>query len=341
MLFLREVPPHLVEGVLSGIYKISGSVVREVSSGRGVGFLQETGLFQSLFSSAMRGAGATLQNGFSPLALVSVIQNQQIKSRLAEVQSTLSLLQNLQIGTLAVSGLGLGVSVTGFAIMLKRLKGIESHLGTIEAKIDRITKDRRSDDVRMILADVGTQLDIVDTLSARSNKVGSAEAVERALATSAGRLEAHFQQNTEAMQMGPMTPADMDLLWSLAAAIRLCHEAGLRALFTVDELEAGRQLAERRAQRFLEFSQTLTPDALARLCAQGELDVTSYTEARRLALPQAEILVQGLRDSVASISSQSELAHNLIESGISGSAYLAEVALEEDAPLLLLPSSAS
>lgn len=222
--------------------------------------------------------------------------------------------------------------------MLKRLKGIEAQLGTIEAKIDRVTTDRRTDDIRMIFADVGTQLDIVDTLSARSNRVSSGEAAEHSLATSSGRLEAHFHQKSEAMQMGRMTPADMDMLWSLAAAIRLCHEAGLRALYSIDELEAAKQLAERRAQRFLDLSQNLTPDALARLCAHSALNSATYTEARQLALPQAEVLVHGLRDSVASISSQSELAQNLIANQISGSTYLEEIADETDEPLLILPT---
>lgn len=338
MIFLRAVPPEIVDGVTSGLYKVTGSVVREVSSGRGVAFLQETSVVQSLLNNALNGVGATLQNGLSPLGVVALIQNQQIKSRLAEVQSSLALLQNLQIGTLAVSGLGLGVSVAGFAIMLKRLKGIEAQLGTIEAKMDRVTTDRRSDDIRMIFADVGTQLDIVDTLSARSNRVSSGEAAEHALATSSGRLEAHFQQKSEAMQVGPMTSADMEMLWSLAAAIRLCHEAGFRALYSIDELGAAKQLAERRAQRFLNLSQTLTPDALARLCAQSSLDFATYTEARQLALPQAEVLVQGLRDSVASISSQSELAQNLITNQISGPAYLREIADDTDEPLLILPT---
>lgn len=109
----------------------------------------------------------------------------------------------------------------------------------------------------------------------------------------------------------------------------------------VAHLVAGHGMAERRAQRFLDLSQSLTPDALARLCAQGELDLTSYTEARRLALPQAEVLVQALRDGVASISSQSELAQNLIDNEITGPAYLAEIAEEADAPLLMLSPPAS
>lgn len=339
MILLRAVPPELVNGVVSGLYKVTGSVVREVSTGRGVAFLQETGVLQSLFNSVVSSGGNPIVGlATFGLSAVSGIQNHQIKSRLVEIQSSLALLQNLQIGTLAVSGLGLGVSVVGFAVMLKRLKGIETHLGTIEAKIEATTTDRRSDGLRMIFADVGTQLDTVDTLSVRSNKVSVAEAAEQALAKSAGRLESIFQQKSDTMQAAPVTPADMDMLWSLAAAIRLCHEAGSRALYTINELEAAKQLAERRAQRFLDLSQTLAPDTLARLCGQSAQDPKAYAEARRLALPKAEVLVQGLRDSVASISSQSELANNLIENKISGTAYLDEVAAEKDAPLLILPT---
>jgi len=50
------------------------------------------------------------------------------------------------------------------------------------------------------------------------------------------------------------------------------------------------------------------------------------------------LLVHGLRDSVASISSQSELAQNLIANQISGSTYLDEIADETDEPLLILPT---
>ena len=66
------------------------------------------------------------------------------------------------VGPLAVAGLGLGVSVVGFSIMLKRLKGIEAHLGTIEAKIANVTSDRRADDVRMIFADDADYTRIAD-----------------------------------------------------------------------------------------------------------------------------------------------------------------------------------
>ena len=44
--------------------------------------------------------------------------------------------------------------------------------------------------------------------------------------------------------------------------------------------------------------------------------------------------LQGLRDSIASIRSQSKLAQNLIANQISGPAYLEEIADEMDEPLL-------
>lgn len=338
MIFLRAVPPEVVDGVASGIYKVTGSVVREVASGRGVAFLQETSVLDQVLGSVVQGAGATLQSGFNPLGVLTAIQNQQIKSRLVDVQSSLAVLQNLQVGTLAVAGLGIGVSIAGFALMLKKLNTIETHLKTLERKIDQITADRRSDDLSLTLADLGTQLEAIDTLSARVNRVASAEAAERTLATLGGRLESHFQRHSEAAQAEQISLEDMDMLWSLAAAIRLCHEAGLRALLSIDELHAARELASRRASRFLNLSQTLSPDALSQLYAQREVDVEAFASARKLALPHAEILVGGLREAVASIASQAELSELLIDRQISGADYFKALEEEKDACLLALPS---
>lgn len=338
MILLRAVPPEFVEGVLSGAYRVTGSVVREVSSGRGVAFLQETSVLQSIFGSALKGVGASLEGGFSPLGLIAVVQNQQIKSRLAEVQSSLALLQSLQVGTLALSGVGLGVSIAGFAMVLKRLKGIENHLSLIEAKIDQITKDRRSDDLRMIFADISTQLSTIEALASRTRKTNVAEAAEQALATSAGRLEVHFRQQSEGIHNGNLKPDAIEVLWSLAAAIRICHEAGLRALFSIDELEAARHLAARRAASYMSLGEGLSPDAIARVLAHQAADYRSYADARVAALPQAEVFVRGMRDSVAAIASQAELAGHLIAVGGSGPSYLAELEAEKTAPLLLLPT---
>lgn len=76
-----------------------------------------------VLNSVMKSGDSPVVDFFNLAAgTASIVKNEQIKSRLATVQSSLALVPNLQIGTLAVSGLGLGVSVAGLAAMLKRLK---------------------------------------------------------------------------------------------------------------------------------------------------------------------------------------------------------------------------
>lgn len=341
---LYKIPEALVTGVASGNYKLVGAVIQEAVTGRILGHVQQTGALDQILKLAIPALGAahpalgaavvaaqTLASG------VSLVQNEQIKSRLAAVQSSLGLIQNMQVASLAVSGLGLGVSVVGFAVMHQRLNGIATHMKTLDSKIEKITADRRSDDLRGIFADIASELDTVETLSTRVNKTNAAEAAQRGLAQSAGRLEDQFRRQADKVQTAAATTSDLEMLWSLAAAIRLCHEAGLQALFTVNELATAQELSARQASRFFDLSQPLSPDALARLCASGAKSAEEATAARRAALPQAEHLVRGLRDSVASIGSQSELAAQLLAKGITGPQYLGEVAEEKSEPLLYLP----
>lgn len=341
---LYKIPEALVLSVASGKAKLIGAIIHDAITGRTLGHVQQTAALGDILKLAMPVVGGA----FPPLGAVvagvqtlasgiSIVQNEQIKSRLAAVQSSLGLIQNMQIASLAVSGLGLGVSVAGFAVMNQRLKGISSHLKTLDGKIEKITADRRSDALRGIFADVATELETVETLPKRVNKTNAAEAAQRGLAQSAGRLEDMFRQQTDRVQTAA-DPADLEMLWSLAAAIRLCHEAGLQAMFTVNELAAAQELSARQANRFFDMTQPLSPDALARLCASGTKSVEDAKTARRAALPQAEHLVDGLRDSVASIASQSELAAQLLAKGLTGPQYLDEVAEEKTEPLLYLPA---
>jgi hypothetical protein len=344
--FLYKIPEVFVSGVASGKYKLAGAVIQEVVSGRIIGHVQQTGALDQVLKLAMPLLGQAFPQLQALSAAtdvvsaltggISVVQNEQIKSRLRAVQASLGLIQNMQIASLAVSGLGLGVSVVGFAVMHQRLNGIATHMKTLDGKIEKITADRRSDHLRGIFADVASELDTVETLSTRVNRTNAAEAAQRGLARSAGRLEDVFRQQADKVQTAATT-ADLEMLWSLAAAIRLCHEAEMQALFTVDELATAQELSARQASRFFDLSQPLSPDALARLCASGATSAEEATAARRAALPQAEHLVRGLRDSVASIGSQSALAAQLLAKGITGPQYLDEVAEEKTEPLLYLP----
>lgn len=102
--------------------------------------------------------GAEALYGFSPLGLISVAQNEHLRQGVATLKEGMILMQGLQHGTLALSGLGLGVSVAGFALMAAKLRGISSRLDAITDAIGLITTDRRSDEVKTILADVSADI---------------------------------------------------------------------------------------------------------------------------------------------------------------------------------------
>ncbi len=144
--------------------------------------------------SAIQGASSTISQGFNPLGLVAAVQNEQIKSQLRDLNSAFGVMQTLQVSTLAVSGLGLGVSVVGFAVMLKRLNAIERHIGKLSDKIDQVTADRRSDNLETIFADIATDLDTIETLQARKDAQRVAEAAQVSLSRSSARIKPHFER---------------------------------------------------------------------------------------------------------------------------------------------------
>ncbi len=70
--------------------------------------------------------------GFNPLSLAAyglqLYQNEQIKAGLAIVQ-------NLGIANLALTGVSIGVSMVGFAIVATKLNRIEKRIGELAAAI--------------------------------------------------------------------------------------------------------------------------------------------------------------------------------------------------------------
>ncbi len=321
------IPQALQADLALGKIELFNAVLKEVATGRIVGHVQQTGVLDGLLGSAFQGVQSTLSGGFSPLGLISVIRNRQIGSQLSAMQGTSGLLQNLQIGTLALSGAGLGVSVVGFAMMLRRLDAIGAHLEALEARIEGVTRDRRADEIQTILVDIRNDLDQVDILETRRDPKPIAERAQMSMAQNAMRLEGHFARLAKDDRPDAWNEARLDMLWSLAAAMRLCHEAARRALNVIDDVRTAGELSRRQAERLLALCEPLSPDTLARMPGQG-----------RAMLPAARTLVDGVRGSVSAVAAQTALAHTLVGRGIAGPAYLEAVAEETTEPLLYLPA---
>ena len=335
--FLKPIPDDLIAGCKSGAYRVTGSLVSEMATGRSAGFLQETTALETVLEAAMRGARSTSDGVLGPLDAIDVFRTQEVRSHLDATAHSLELVQGLQIGSIAVSGIGLGVAAVGFGVMLSKLRRIESHLGSIEQMIDRVTADRRSDEIRSIFADIEVHLDSVDTLGARNRQQGAAERAEDGLARAVNQLLRRFAQQHEAMKQRPLEVAELHVLMSLGATIRLCHGARIRAMFAIDELEAASMEALKSAERLLEAVRPVSSDALARLCASKVADAKEFDEKRSAAFPAARALVRMMHDCVLAVGSQSEMAKVLKQMGISGPAHLDAVKDAGKEPLLFLP----
>ena len=123
--FLYKIPAEFLARFRNGDLQLFGAILKDAVTGRIVGQVQETGALDGLLRTAFSGLSEVINNGLNPVSaatgVMSVVQNHQIRNRLIDMQASLGLLQNLQLGTLAVSGLGLGVSVAGFAVMIQKL----------------------------------------------------------------------------------------------------------------------------------------------------------------------------------------------------------------------------
>lgn len=332
---LYKIPEKLIDQVNSGAAQVVGALIKDTMNGQILGQVQPTKVMETLLGSAVRGLNASISQGLNPFGLVSVVQNEQIKSQLRDLNSAFGVMQTLQVSTLAVSGLGLGVSVVGFAVMLKRLNAIERHIGKLSDKIDQVTADRRSDYLETIFVDIATDLDTIETLQARKDAQRVAEAAQVSLSRSAARIKPHFER--VAKKEDNLTIEDLEFLWSLASAMRLCHDASIKALFHIDELGVAAELSRKQADHFAQLSHPMAPDRLARLIARAAGDFEEMRTVRTSALGKAQALTASLRESAIQGASNRFLAQTLQQRGVSGRRYLEEAEQETESPLLLLP----
>lgn len=332
MPLLYSIPPELQARIMDGTASLVGAIIKDNVTGRILGHVQQSGVWQVLLDRAM---GFT-STGFSPLGILSVgssfVQNEQIKHGIRQLQDGMALMQTLQYGSLALSGADFGVSVAGFALMEMRLRGMEKQLSRVEDAIGQITAVRRDDEINAIFADIQADLRNIDSLSTRESPGHAADILQTKLDRHASRLETHFRREADIADRVSMTLNDIERLWALAGAIRLCHEASLQALFIGNNLATaeGNGLSLARGQ--LGLLEIVSPDQFARLVARH--DPASQDKA----LEQSHLLSDGLRGGVESLVGQASIARTLAATGTSGLAYLSEAREEQERGVLFLPA---
>lgn len=333
MPLLFEIPMHLQTLINSQQASLVGAIIKDNASGLILGHVQQASGLLPMLGQALGTVGSV---GFSPLGIISVVQNEQIRRGVAELQNGMILMQNLQYGTLALSGLGLGVSIAGFAATLARLKAIETRLEAISAAMDQVTKDRREDDLKAVFGEIAGDLQNVETLSDRRDPQRVAEHLQLSLSRSARKIEQHFLREADLTRKTSLPIEQLDRLWTLAAAIRLCQEASIQALFAADELEVAQRMGQIELERQMGLLQALSPDILSRLISRSEPDLDTARRLRQTALGQARTLTDGIKGGVLAVAGQISIASTLRKEGITGMDYLRRISSEIRSPLVCL-----
>lgn len=128
---LRQIPVEYLGGLLTGAYSLHGGVIRD-SGGRILAHLVSGGATDALLE---------LVPGASSIS--SAIANGQlyyIGRDVAAIKSQLSSAVTIASGAAALSGLGLVVSIAGFAFMHARLSAVDRQLAEVAKTVKRIER---------------------------------------------------------------------------------------------------------------------------------------------------------------------------------------------------------
>jgi hypothetical protein len=333
MPLLYAIPHALQSMISSGQAQLIGAVIKDVSSGQILGHVQQT---QGLTQALMQAGGAVAQTGFSPLGAISAIQNEQIKSSLTQLGEGMSLLQNLQFASMALSGIGIGVSVAGFVMMNIRLNAIEAHIGTLRDEIGEVGKLIQRVEIRRLFSNIRSALNDLDNVATRTDHLALASALQRELSKHVSALS---DLVLEAMNPGKATALplqQLDLVWTLSSAKWLCEEAEIRALFVSEDLSHAGNYAARYRKDNLGCLNQLNPDALARLIAADATDLPASIALRRKATAHLTRIAEGFARAVNSLDQQQSISAALIVADVSGRAFIQAASAETESPYLII-----
>ena len=313
---LRQIPKEFLAGIATGDYRVLGSVIQSVGSGRIVGHLQETSALISLLGSpALAAAKIGLQ-------VADVVQNEQIKAAINVVQS-------LQVASLALSGISIGVSIAGTALLIRRIAKIETKIDAIMPELAAITRGMEVLRAERIAEDFG-RLRIL------------AEQVEEAWLPSGTNgewidiaRESHFLAGSFENRVGQIDAKSGEAFvdaYALASGLRVT------ARLAAGQDEMARNAAVDRATKLFAFGESVGLGQLALARMSRDTDAASSAWQERL-----DTQAQSLRDGVAvaqqrvmAAAANAETLEELARQGIAGRDWIDAAREERQSPVIVL-----
>jgi hypothetical protein len=234
-------------------------------------------------------------------------------NQLTEMMETLKL---LQVATLGVSLVGVGVSVAGFYYMHKRFN-------SLEGRMDQLGETIRVGFESLAHRDLRKQLHLTKSLLQRAQQAQALSDPRPEYSEVAAGLadQAAYFAGEIAFIVKTNNPIDADVFWQLAQMLMLCNSVRIDCRIRTNELKNALKISEAVSSQYDDLFTHLTPLSFGAEVVQG------------LAA------VRVLRDASDAAASKPYLIDYLRTQRINGGDYIEAIDQEKNSPYLLLRTS--
>jgi hypothetical protein len=305
-----DYPAHFLADGLAGNVIRYGAILKDAGTGRIVGHMQESGVAQSLLS--MVGSGIP-----TPLSLATDVINVgsglYTAVQVGQLKAMMETLQSLQVATLGVSLVGVGVSVAGFLYMHKRFNSLD---GKIDQLMDTVTTGFESQQK----AALRTHMSRTKSLVQRARQAHALSDPRPEYDEVAGGLaeQAAYFEGEVAFMISAEGRINLELFWQLAQVLMLCNNVRIDCRMRTNELRHALAISETIATEYQNLFDPLTPVSFDKPSSEGLATV------------------RVLRDATDAAASKPYLIDYLRTSRIDGGEYIASLEREKENPLLIL-----
>lgn len=321
-----DVPRQFAAGLADGSLVRFGALLKDSGTGQVVAHLQETGVVPRLLSGVSR-------LPLAPTELLSGAVAIDNNLKLRQLTSLVQTLQSLQYATMGIALVGVGVSVAGFALMNRRLKGIEGEISNLKTLMEKQFRELHLRELRARFALASTCLERAENAHRFREPAPELRGAAERLAESSGffKAEVKFALKEERV--------NMELVRSFTYAMLLCDTTRVECLVGANEMDAAMCIAECSGADWVGLFDEIDAVTLTRRVSAATGDGQhSYSELRELRLRLIEPFLQLMNEATEAGITRAALIQSLVDRGIEGSEYLQRVRKEEKEPILMLPA---
>lgn len=261
-----DLPTQFLQGIANGDIVRYGAILKDADTGRIVGHLQESGIAQSLLSQ-------TISSATSPLSFISSIANTgssiYTAAQVHQLKAMMETLQALQVATLGVSLIGVGVSVAGFLYMRKRFNSLDSR---VEKLIDAVKVGFENQEKAGFRQQMSRTKSLVQRAELAKSMLDPAKEYKEVAAQLAD--QAAFFEGEIVFQISARGPIKHNTFWLLAQLWMLCNSVRIDCLIRANELHNAQHVSERIAGEYQGLFERIGPASFDINHSEGRTTIT-------------------------------------------------------------------